>query len=224
MASSISGASSLTSDVQIGAIEVKNAADDTRALVSAANTARTATDNVISIQHIDAAGVVGGVRPTSYATDDSGMPATPAIGPVGGEYRSSATTYTDGDATVLQTDVNGNLKITAATLSAGEDLTNDVTKVEERFSYNAVITADTQIKGSAGFLHSITFAPNDATPTAGSIIVFDSLTETGTQIFNWNVAATAFIPFTVIFDVTFATGLYVGFTTTADVNVSVSYR
>ena len=49
------------------------------------------------------------------ATDESAMEATPAFTPVGGEYRASATTYTDGDATVLQTDVNGNLKVTQAT-------------------------------------------------------------------------------------------------------------
>lgn len=107
---------------------------------------------------------------------------------------------------------------------AGEDITNDVLKVEERFSYAAVKTADAQIKGSAGFLHSITFSCNDAAPTAGSIIVFDSLTETGTQIFNHTFTTTPFVPFTVFFDCVFSTGLYIGFTTTADVNVSVSYR
>lgn len=81
----------------------------------AANTARTAATEVLPTQHIDAAGVVGGVRPSAYATDDSAMPATPAILPVGGEYRASATTYADGDATVDQSDVNGNKKMTMAT-------------------------------------------------------------------------------------------------------------
>lgn len=60
--------------------------------------------------------------PSTYAVDDSAMPATPRTLPVSGEYRSAATTYTDGDATVLQTDVNGNLKTTLATgLSATTD-------------------------------------------------------------------------------------------------------
>jgi len=58
---------------------------------------------------------VKSVAPGTYAVDDSAMPATPQTVPVSGEYRSSATTYTDGDVTVLQTDVNGNLKVTQAT-------------------------------------------------------------------------------------------------------------
>lgn len=46
--------------------------------------------------------------------DDSAMPATPAMVPVGGEYRAAVTTYADGDATVLQTNVNGALRTTAS--------------------------------------------------------------------------------------------------------------
>lgn len=110
------------------------------------------------------------------------------------------------------------------TLIAGEDLTNNVLKTEQQFSYKAVIAADAQIKAGAGFLHTVTFSCNDAAPTAGSIIIYDSLTETGTQIFNHTFTTTPFVPFTLIFDCVFATGLYIGFTTTADVNVSVSYR
>lgn len=112
---------------------------------------------------------------------------------------------------------------TLATLLAGEDLTADVLKVEER--YTAVLkSADAQVKAGAGFLHALTFSCNDAAPTAGSIIVYDSLTETGTQIFNHTFTTTPFVPFTVIIDGTFGTGLYIGFTTTNDVNVTVSYR
>lgn len=85
-------------------------------------------------------------------------------------------------------------------------------------------TADTQVKAGAGKLHTLTFTCNDAAPTAGSIIVYDSLTETGTQIFNHTFTTTPFAPLTVVLDVRFSTGLYVGFTTTADVNVTVSYE
>ena len=48
---------------------------------------------------------------TPMATDDSGQVATPEILNVGGEYRASATTYSDGDATILQSDVIGGLKV-----------------------------------------------------------------------------------------------------------------
>jgi len=48
---------------------------------------------------------------TPMATDDSAQVATPEILNVGGEYRSSVTTYANGDATILQSDVNGGLKV-----------------------------------------------------------------------------------------------------------------
>jgi len=52
---------------------------------------------------------------SSAAVDEAVMPATPSILPVGGEYRATPTTYTDGDATIIQSDANGNLKSTLAT-------------------------------------------------------------------------------------------------------------
>lgn len=71
-------------------------------------------------------------RPDGYATDDSAMPATPVTMPISGEYRASATTYTDGDTTVLQTDVNGNTKTVLATQIAGENLTDDTLGVSQK--------------------------------------------------------------------------------------------
>lgn len=185
----------------------------------------TLTDGEGAAIGLDVSGrvIMGLGGANAYAVDDSAMPATPAIMPIGGEYRSSATTYTDGDATVLQTDVSGNLKVTNATLQAGEDLTNDLQKVENRYSYTR-LAADGQVKAGAGFIHTLTFACADAAPTAGSIIVYDSLTETGTVIYSETFDTTAFRGYSVLLDVSFATGCYVGFTTTADVGCTVSYR
>lgn len=87
-----------------------------------------------------------------------------------------------------------------------------------------LLTADGQVKAGGGVLHSITFLCNDAAPTAGSVIVYDSLTEAGTQLINQTFTTTPFPAYTLVLDVAFATGLYVGFTTTADVNVMVAYR
>jgi hypothetical protein len=121
------------------------------------------------------------------------------------------------------TDSSGNLKITQATTQAGEDITNDVQKVEQRFSYQ-VLTADTLVKTGAGFIHTITCSQNDAAPTAGSIIAYDNTAESGTQIFNNTLTTAVFNPWTVTVDSSFSTGLYVGYTTTADVNCTVRYR
>lgn len=85
-------------------------------------------------------------------------------------------------------------------------------------------TGDTLVKTGPGVLHSITFSCNDAAPTAGSVIVYDNTAESGTQIFNHTFTTTPFAPCTVLLDAAFITGLYVGFTTTADVNVTVTYR
>lgn len=106
---------------------------------------------------------------------------------------------------------------------AGEDLTNDVLKTEQRFSYTN-ISADTAVKSGAGFLHTVTFAQIDAAPTAGSIIIYDNTAESGTIIFSSTWTTAVFMPVTVTIDASFGTGLYVGFATTADIGVTLSYR
>mgnify|MGYP003477171141 CR=1 FL=1 len=114
-------------------------------------------------------------------------------------------------------------KVTLATTLAGEDVVNDIQKVEQRFA-PINVAADTLVKSGPGLLHTLTFAQTDAAPTAGSIIVYDNTAESGTKLFEWNLTTTVFMPFTVTLDVAFSIGLYVGFTTTADVAVTVSYR
>lgn len=120
-------------------------------------------------------------------------------------------------------DSNGFIVTSSGTLHAGEDLAADVTKTEQRFSFTR-LAADGQVKAGAGFLHTLTFACADAAPTAGSIIVYDSLTETGTVIYSETFDTTAFRGYSVVLDVSFSTGLYIGFTTTADVGCTASYR
>ena len=139
---------------------------------TAANVARTTSTQVSTVQHIDAAGTVGGV--------------------------------------------------TMNTKIAGEDTALDILKVREYFA-GTTCTADTQVKAAPGFLHSLTFYGTDAAATAGSIIVYDNTAESGTIVFNMQVAAAALTPITVILDRVMNTGIYVGFTTTNDVGVSVSW-
>lgn len=141
----------------------------------------------------------------------------------GAKYNLSTQTYADGDIADNQADVNGNLKVTQATLLAGEDLANDVQKVEQRFSL-LNCTADTLVKTGVGFLHSVTFAQTDAAPTAGTIVIYDNTAESGTIIQTVSFTTAVFQPYTLIYDGVFSAGLYIGFTTTNDVNVTVSYR
>lgn len=97
--------------------------------------------------------------------DDTTMPATPGTVPVSGEYRATPTTYSDGDATVLQTDVNGNLKTVLETNISGEDNTNNVLGTLTKPVANSAYAADNSkdagsvtkasVKATAGNVYSI---------------------------------------------------------------------
>lgn len=82
-------------------------------------------------------------------------------------YNQNGITLTDGYLSNLQVDANGNLKTTEATLGAGEDLTNDVLKVENRYnySYTAAATANIVVTASAGFLHAMCVGTASSTLT-----------------------------------------------------------
>lgn len=156
------------------------------------------------------------------AADNAAAVGNPVM--VSGKYFSAQQTYANNDTAVLETDVNGILKTVEQYAPGYEDNTNSKAVVEHRYTSSGVMVADTAIKTGGGLVHTITFSCNDAAPTAGSFILYDNTAESGTQIFNHTFTTTPFAPCTVTLDVTFATGLYAGFSTTGDVNVVVSYR
>lgn len=142
-------------------------------------------------------------------------------------HETTPTTRTNGQRGWLQAFTDGSLRVYLGHLIAGEDQTNGVMRVEGQFS-GTQCTADTQVKASAGFLHAITVQSTDAVPTAGSIVVYDNTAESGTEVFRLDVKATASVGAdgarTFLFDRIMTTGIYVGFTTTADVAVQVNWR
>lgn len=140
-----------------------------------------------------------------------------------GVYSSTPPTLSNGDKSPMALDQSGNIIVTLGTKIYGEDEINDVLKTEQRFS-GVVVTSDTSVKSGSGFIHTLTFSCNDAAPTAGSIIVYDNTAGSGTIIYSETFDTTAFRGYSVMLDRTFGTGLYVDFTTTADINVAVSYR
>jgi hypothetical protein len=101
---------------------------------------------------------------------------------------------------------------------------SDRLTVEQNYTSSSPKTADALIKTGAGFLHTVTFSCNDAAPTAGSIIIYDNTAESGTILYSETFTTTVFRGYTIHLNVKFNTGLYIGFTTTADVNVVCSYR
>jgi hypothetical protein len=84
-------------------------------------------------------------------------------------------------------------------------------------------TADALVRTGAGKLHTISIAPTTATPTAGLITVYDSLTEANTIIFSeWVFATTP--GHTIVLDCDVKVGIYVGYNTVDNVSVTVTHR
>lgn len=96
---------------------------------------------------------------------------------------------------------------------------------ESQFTHSAVVTADTQIKASAGYVHNLVCIGADVAATAGTVILYDNTAESGTVVVSWDVQALNYSnPVRFPVDAVMTTGIYLGFTTTADVKCYVSYR
>jgi hypothetical protein len=98
-------------------------------------------------------------------------------------------------------DDNDNQYGTLGTKLAGEDLTNDVMKVEQQMSYQAISTATTTtVKSGSGLLHSIIVTGG----TAGTIVIYDNTSGSGTKIADFD--STNALE-TYVFNAKFTTGL-----------------
>lgn len=173
------------------------------------------------------AAVVPGTAATNLGKAEDAAHASGDTGVMALTVRSdtaAATAGTTGDYQPPITDANGATWTHEILAPTYEDNTVNKAVVEHRYTSSGVLATDTLVKSGAGLLHTVVISCNDAAPTAGSIIIFDNTVESGTQLFNHTFTTTPFAPFSLLFDVTFSTGLYVGFTTTADVNCTVSYR
>ena len=111
-----------------------------------------------------------------------------------------------------------------AFLDACEDQDASVCMVRILSTRSGKIAADTQISAVPAYVESITIAPNDSVSTSGTIVLYDNTAESGTELFRYEVTTTYFQPVTIPIHASAATGLYLGFTTTTDVNVWVNYR
>lgn len=89
----------------------------------------------------------------------------------------------------------------------------------------AIATGDVLVKTGTGFLHSYVCWGNDAAATAGDIAFRDGVAAGGgTVMIDYLVPAAALIPTAQTPDVPFSVGLFIDYTTTADVTCTVSYR
>lgn len=156
----------------------------------------------------------------AHTTGDSGVPVLGVRESTPTDLSAGAT---NGDYEPFQVDANGAVWISLATLIAGEDLTNNVLKVEQRFSFLNIAAgqATTTVKSGAGFLHSITF--NSAATATNVTTVYDNTAGSGTVI-AIPAATTATVPTTLTYDCSFSTGLTIVTGTANGSNMTVSYR
>lgn len=137
-------------------------------------------------------------------------------------YNSVVPTFNTQDPVPNQADVNGNHKVTQATLIAGENLTTNRLNNEPIYSYTRISTATTTlIKTGAGTLHAIIV---NTPVTNGVIEADDALTNTTPIIAKATYPATLLSsgPVTVTYDVSFATGLSI--TTTGTMDITIAWR
>lgn len=136
-----------------------------------------------------------------------------------------------GGPTTGVLDADSNVGTTLATTLAGEDVANDVQKTEERYltipigGTDAMVSADQLYKSGPGYVRSIT-CYSDATATPGTIALRDNTAAgAGNILWSFDVLAIAYnTPFTVDLQTPFSVGLYLDFTTTADVKCMARYR
>lgn len=128
-------------------------------------------------------------------------------------------------------DASGNAGVTLQSLLACERIIEDVCVVEERYltiptgGTDAMVSADQLYKSGPGYVRSIT-CYSDATATAGTIALRDNTAAgAGNILWSLDVLAIAYnTPFTVDLQTPFSVGLYLDFTTTADVKCMVRFR
>jgi hypothetical protein len=136
---------------------------------------------------------------------------------------AAATAGTTGDYQPQITDSVGATWMREYYAPGYEDNTNNVAKVEQRFTYQhlAAGQATTTVKSGAGFLHSITL--NGAATATNVTTVYDNTAGSGTVI-AIPAATTATVPTTLTYDVSFTTGLTIVTATANGSDMTISYR
>jgi hypothetical protein len=135
--------------------------------------------------------------------------------------RARVSAYTSGSITAISyatpvPAINQVAAVNPATLIAGEDLTNNIMKVNQVFSNTYISTATTTtVKTGAGLLHTIVVNGG----TTGTCIIYDNTAASGTILASFDTT-NALATYT--FDCSFSTGLTL--ITSAATKISVNWR
>ncbi len=156
------------------------------------------------------------------------MVASAYAGPEKGTYFSSGLTNTTPEVDAYGQVVRAFLN----ELLACERFPEQVCVVEERYltipigGTDAMIAADQLYKSNAGYVKGISCS-SDATATAGTIALRDStVAGSGNILWSQDILAIAYTPGMIREDIQtpFSVGLFLDFTTTADVKCMVRFR
>jgi hypothetical protein len=145
----------LSSDIEIGAVELKDGSSENRAVITSASTSRSTSTNVLSVQELDSTGKVSpagdtvdnapfvklgdGTDTLDVLKDNVAFPTGTTTGlAVFGRYEATPSTFDDGDAAPILLDENGRIVLSS-------DIEIGAVELEDGESGNrAVITsADT---------------------------------------------------------------------------------
>lgn len=139
-------------------------------------------------------------------------------------YRSTPITLANEDqSSEIAVDSHNYQVVTIGTLEPGQNVTDDVQEVLTPLT-PVLVTGDNQVNPGRTYVGSITVQPNTTSPTAGSIAIYDSLSESGTKKYEFAIPNTWFAPFTITVNSWFDTGVFVGYTTAANVNTTVTIK
>jgi hypothetical protein len=118
--------------------------------------------------------------------------------------------------------VQGDVQLSGSILKellSGEDQTNNLIVVENRYNYkNLAALATTTVKSTPGFLHSIII--NTAGATGNTVTIYDNTAGSGTKIATIDATAVS----QRIYNVQFTTGLTVVVANGTAADITVSYR
>ena len=125
-----------------------------------------------------------------------------------------------GDLTAIRVSTPNAATTGSATVSAISGSSAAIVSAEPLRINNVRAIAAGQVKAGPGTLHALTVSAVTATPTAGLLTIYDSLTATGTVLYaEWVTAGV--LPHAIVFDTAFLTGLFIGFDGTL-ANISVT--
>ena len=203
-----------TSDIEIGAVEIKNDSDDTRLKIGGgaiANAARVTvgTDDTM----------VGAVNETAPATDT-------ASSGLNGRLQRIAQRITSMIALIPAALGQGTMAQSFRVVVASDQTPVSVTQGAAAtggysFLNIAAGQATTVVKSGAGTLHSIIL--NSAATATNTTTVYDNTAASGTVI-GRPAVTTATVPTTLIYDLAFATGLTIITATANGGDMTVTYK